>query len=385
MEQTATDTKRTFERNSAFELLRIFAILFIIAHHFSVHGGFYFAGLEQTSLVVFNKTWIDFIGQLGKVGVNLFILISSFFLIDNTRFKTKKFLSLLLEMLTFGIVIGVAFFFKNKTEFSIPWLKSLLFPFGSSSWWFMTNYLLLYLFSPLLNRGIRGLNKKAHLILTIVFLVIWSLLPTLIAKDYAFTNIGWFITLYLVGSYIKLYDVSLKMKPWAGILLSIGIFVTWFVCKFLFARYYAGGNYYLSRLQTWFNLINMNNAGQVLATFIMFLSFKDIKMRNIKPINFVASTCLAIYLFHDHDNIRHYLWIDLFKNASWAASKYLFIYSIGIILLVFVVGFAIGVVYRYTFGLGYNALLNLLDRKCLYKIDDAFNKPKEEVEDNSSD
>lgn len=379
MDQT-TDTKRTFERNSAFELLRIFAILFIIAHHFSVHGGFNFAALEQTTTVVFNGTWIDFLGQLGKVGVNLFVLISSFFLIDNTRFKTKKFLGLLLEMLTFGIIIGLIFFFKNKTEFSVPWLKSLLFPFGSSTWWFMTNYLLLYLFSPLLNRGIRALNKQAHLILTIVFLVIWSLLPTLIGKDYAFTNIGWFITLYLIGSYIKIYDISLKMKPWAGILLSIGIFITWFAIKFVFSYYYKGGDYFLTRLLSWFNLITMNNSVQVLAVIIMFLAFKDIKMKNIKPINFVASTCLAIYLFHDHGNIRYFLWIELFKNAAWSSSVYLFIYSLGIILLVFVVGFVIGVIYRFTFGLGYNALLNLFDKKCLYKIDNCFNKPKEENE-----
>ena len=67
------------ERNSAFEILRLIAILFIIAHHFANHGGFNFAILEQTSLVVFNGAWIDFIEQLGKVGVNLFLLISAYF------------------------------------------------------------------------------------------------------------------------------------------------------------------------------------------------------------------------------------------------------------------------------------------------------------------
>ena len=365
------------ERNSAFEILRLIAILFIIAHHFANHGGFNFAILEQTSLVVFNGAWIDFIEQLGKVGVNLFLLISTYFLIDNTHFRVRKFLALLLEMLTFSIIIGVIFFFVNKREFDLPWLKSVLFPFGSSAWWFMTNYLLLYLLSPLLNLGLRAMNKKAHLILIIVFLVIWSLIPTLIQKDYAFTNLGWFITIYLIGSYIRLYDVSLKMKSWLGILLSVGIFLTWFAIKFIFNYYYKGGNYYLTRMLNWFNLININNSLQVVATIIMFLAFKSIKMKSIKPINFVASTCLASYLFHDHGEIRHYLWLKLFKNAEWSASSNLFIYSIGVILLVFVVGIVIGIVYRYTFGLGYNALLNVLDKKCLYKIDNAFNKKEE--------
>ena len=385
MEQTAIISERKQERNSAFEILRLFAILFIIAHHFATHGSFNFGALEQTSTVIFNGAWIDFIRQLGKIGVNLFILISSFFLIDNTRFKTKKFIAFLLEMLTFSIVIGVTFFFINKSTFDWEWLKSLLMPFGSSSWWFMTNYLLLYLFSPLLNRGIKALNKQAHLILTITFLVIWSLIPTLLQRDYAFTNLGWFITLYLIGSYIKIYDVTLNMKSWAGILLSVGIFVSWFLIKFVFNHYYKGGNYFLTRILYWFDLYVMNNSVQVVATVILFIAFKNIKMRNIKPINFVAATCLASYLFHDHGNIRHYLWIDLFKNATWSSSVYLFIYSLGVIFAVFLVGIIIGIVYRYTFGLGYNALLNLLDRKCLYRIDNAFNKPKEETEVNSID
>ena len=385
MEQTVSINKTKVERNSAFEILRLIAILFIIAHHFAQHGGFNFGTLEQTTTVIWNGAWIDFIKQLGKIGVNLFILISSFFLIDNTRFKTKKILGLLLQMLTFSIVIGVTFFFVKHYTFDWEWLKSMLLPFGSSMWWFMTNYLLLYLFSPLLNRGIRALNKKAHLILIIVFLVIWSLIPTLLQRDYAFTNLGWFITIYLIGSYIKIYDVSLKMKPILGILLSVGIFVSWFLIKFVFSYYYHGGNYFLSRMLQWFDLYVMNNSVQVAATIILFLVFKGIQMKNVKAINFIAATCLASYLFHDHGYIRHYLWIELFKNATWSSSVYLFIYSLGVILAVFVAGIIIGIVYRYTFGLGFNALLNLLDKKCLYKIDDAFNKPKEEVEDNSID
>ena len=122
----------------------------------------------------------------------------------------------------------------------------------------------------------------------------------------------------------------------------------------------------------------MNNAVQVTATIIMFLSFKNIKMKSIKSINVVASTCLASYLFHDHGEIRHYLWIKLFKNATWSTSPNLFIYSIGVILLVFVVGIIVGLIYRYTFAKAYNALLNVADKKFLYKIDNVFNESNKE-------
>ena len=81
MEETAALNNKKPERNSAFEILRLIAIIFIIAHHFANHGGFNFGALEQTSLVIFNKTWMDFIEQLGKVGVNLFVLIQDYYLL----------------------------------------------------------------------------------------------------------------------------------------------------------------------------------------------------------------------------------------------------------------------------------------------------------------
>ena len=55
---------------------------------------------------------------------------------------------------------------------------------------------------------------------------------------------------------------------------------------------------------------------------------KGIKMKEIKPINYIASFTLGIYLFHDHIDMRKFLWITLFKNASFAASPLLILYSI---------------------------------------------------------
>jgi len=376
-EMTPTLNKKV-ERNSAFEILRIIAIIFIIAHHFSNHGGFSFGGLEQTSLIIFNKTWIDFIAQLGKVGVNLFVLISGFYLIDNTHFKIKKLLSLVLQMLIFSIVIGVIFLIKDKGEFNTLFVKQLLFPVGREAWWYMTFYLLMYLFSPLLNLGIKAMNKKMHLVFIVILVVIWSLLPTLIGYGYGFSNFGWFITLYLIASCIKLYDVKLKIKPWLGILLSVGIFLIWFFIKFAINLHYEGGKYIVNRILTWFNLININNFVQLVSVLILFVAFKEIKMRSIKFINLIASTTLTVYLIHDHGDIRHYLWIDLFKNASYASSPNLFIYSIGVILLVFVICVILGLIYRYSIGLGINKFLNILDKKCLYKVDNIFNNKASE-------
>ena len=67
-------------RNSAIELLRIISMIMIVFHHFAVHGGFDFgASLSPTHF------WYNFILMGGKIGVNVFVLISGYYLIDNDK------------------------------------------------------------------------------------------------------------------------------------------------------------------------------------------------------------------------------------------------------------------------------------------------------------
>lgn len=373
MENTNNIIAKPTSRNSAFELLRIIAIFLIIAHHFSVHGGFEFAGLQNSGIILLNRIWIDFIAQFGRAGVNLFVLISAFFLSGSTHFKTKKVLLIISEMVTFSLVFGVVFLVINHSELSISSLISIIFPFGSATWWFMTYYLLMYLFSPLLNLAIKSMGKKMHLAFVIILLILWSFLPTLLKINYGFTNFGWFITLYLVASFINIYDVNIRFKSWLGILLAIGIFISSFLIMSSIEFFLPADNYFSPRIITWFKLKDMNNIFQVVGTIILFLSFKKLHLKSNVVVNYIASTTLAIYLFHDHNNVRDFLWIQLFKNSTFASSTYLIPYSIGVIIAVFLLGFIVGVLYRYSLYIGFNKVLSLLDKKILYKFDNIFN------------
>ena len=70
--QNIIKNKLKINRQSNIELLRIIAMIFIIAHHFAVHGGFNFS----TDIITVNSLWIQFIKIGGKIGVNIFVLIS---------------------------------------------------------------------------------------------------------------------------------------------------------------------------------------------------------------------------------------------------------------------------------------------------------------------
>ena len=69
------------QRNSSIELLRIISMVMIMFYHFSIHGHFDFA----TASVSVSRLWLNFISMGGKIGVDLFVLISGYYLISDTK------------------------------------------------------------------------------------------------------------------------------------------------------------------------------------------------------------------------------------------------------------------------------------------------------------
>lgn len=88
-------------RKSNLELLRIFAMLLIVAHHFAVHTNFQF----PSSFTTINRAWIQFIVIGGKIGVNIFVLISGYFMVNTVTMKWNK---------VFKIWSLLVFFCRNK-------------------------------------------------------------------------------------------------------------------------------------------------------------------------------------------------------------------------------------------------------------------------------
>lgn len=73
--------KEIKKKNSAFELLKILAMLKIIGNHLIAHNAFN----VDTDIIglTFNKVFFQFIGN-GFIGSNLFFMISAWFLCTKT-------------------------------------------------------------------------------------------------------------------------------------------------------------------------------------------------------------------------------------------------------------------------------------------------------------
>ena len=205
---------------------------------------------------------------------------------------------------------------------------------GLYKYWFATSYILLYIFSPYLNILINVIDKKKHLMLIFLLVVIWSVIPTFTTAMLNFSSIGWFATLYIIAAYIRLYpnnwfekskiNIFMCLSTYMLILLSIIVFDIIGVKHSIFssqATYFTGEN----KLPLLFCAITL------------FLGFKNIEIRSYKIVNIIASSMFGVYLIHDNDLVRHFLWMDVFKNSSYYQSPCLVLHAISVILVVFFV------------------------------------------------
>ncbi|MCR5031669.1 MAG: hypothetical protein K6A92_02280, partial [Lachnospiraceae bacterium] len=144
-------------RESSFELLRIIAMLMIIAHHYYNKGGL--ATLVGDDLG--NKVAVLFLGQGGKAAVILMILITGYFCVRKDC-KPYHLLRTECAMQLYGLVFFFIACGIGEETFKISGLVKNLFPFMFARYWFMTAYILLFLMLPYMNKGLLMLDRKEH-------------------------------------------------------------------------------------------------------------------------------------------------------------------------------------------------------------------------------
>nr|WP_293728848.1 acyltransferase family protein [uncultured Phascolarctobacterium sp.] len=166
------------KRDSNIELLRILAILMIIASHFSLHGIFRSTQFQNNLIVA------DFFNQfiaasliLGDVGVGIFFTITGYFYSCKEKIMlNKKIIAAIISYSVLNVVIIFLFGFNvlptlSNKELVKYILKMLLMPITSSTWWFASAYIyLIVLISPLVNSRIKNTSKKGYYILVVLML-----------------------------------------------------------------------------------------------------------------------------------------------------------------------------------------------------------------------
>ena len=65
--------------------------------------------------------------------------------------------------------------------------------------------------------------------------------------------------------------------------------------------------------------------------FALFFFFKDLKVKKMPMINFLATGTFGVLLIHDHNFFRSVLWKDILKTDLWYGSSKFVIYALRLI------------------------------------------------------
>lgn len=303
----------------------------IVAHHFSVHGDFVFPLNQITA----NRLWIQLIAMGGKIGVDIFVLISGYFLIECPNIKIAKCLKLWLQMLSYSLGIYICYGVFSGNGFHIGQLIRAALPIASGQWWFASTYFVLYLISPLVNKLLRSLDKKTYQKMIVAMLLMWSIIPTMGCGLFESNSLIWFICLYSISGYIRLWDGSffqMETKKSIGVaVFFVGLsYLSVVVLDLLGMRIPFFGEHAI-------HFYGDRSILMFAVALFLFIGFKNWKFEYHKYINVISSATFGVYLIHDHGLMRGFLWWKIFRNADFAGSPYLVVYSIAVICLVYAV------------------------------------------------
>ncbi len=320
-------------RNSSVELFRIISMLIIIAHHYVVNSGL-LEVINESNHLEENDIFLLLFGWGGKTGINCFILVTGYYMCTS-KITLKKYIKLLSERYFYAIVFFFIFLVTGYMTFSIKDFLKVLIPFFNISDGFVSCFLLFYLLIPFLNKLIRVLNEKEHAILLLILLFIYTILPSFMKATVTFNYVTWFCVLYFIASFLRLYSKKWmeNTRLWAALTI-ISLLLSW-TNVVLFA--YIGK--IIKNTEITYFLVSDSNKVLALTTGITaFMLFKNIKLKQHKWINLIASSTFGVLLIHaNSDAMRQWLWKDMLQNVTFYNSSYLILHAIISVLVVFVV------------------------------------------------
>lgn len=280
------------KRNANIELLRIAAMYSVIVLHALAWSGARWLNSEACF-------WAYNLPEaLCICAVNIFVLISGFFLVSS-KFRARNVFRVAIGGVWIYSVIFTALKIAINPEIaSRSVYLGMFMPFITNKYWFVNSYVALYILSPFINRAIHGLSRRQLSCLTLTLVVIFSLrgtfLPTTWSQDNtAGLNIISFVTLYCIGAWIRLcYKPDGKSLKFILIYLSSALLITASKRAMLALGMSEGMSEKLYAYSSVFVY------AEAVSLFLAVLNTKAIEGRASELINSCAKHSFSVYIIH---------------------------------------------------------------------------------------
>ena len=257
-------------------------------------------------------TFLTAFGMWGKTGINIFILISSYFMCTSSL-TIRRYCKVAFEWIFYNYVIYLIMLtagYETISPFRIFRLVFSPFIYANGSGCFTSSFLMFYLCIPFLNMFISSITKEQYKKFVLFLLFLFSVLSTFFYNTIIFGEVFWFIAVYFIGGFLRLHppkwSVNLR-QSFRLLLLSLLLgYMSVIGCAFLQLKFQ------IINLPLTFFVLDANKLGAILVGVFLFATFRNLHVEYSKLINLVAKTTFGILMIHaNSDAWRTFMWHDL--------------------------------------------------------------------------
>lgn len=331
------------KRQSNFELLRIIAMCMIIAMHYITKG------MQIEKLSVDNSAFNLFywlIYAFCTVSVNVYVLISGYFMVDS-NWRIGKVVKLWIQVLCYSILVPLVLGIIGVVDIAsldFGTIQQIILPITYEHYWFATAYVMMYLLSPVLAMAVKNMGRvqlrNVILVMLVVFCGFKSVNPYLIPWDKYGCDFAWFICLFLIAGYIRMYGIEFFDSRIKAFMVYIGFSILTFAIALSasFAVRITGKFEYYMDMTYCYNYITVLVAS--VGLFYVFIHTKiggDAEGKLSVLINRIAGYTFGIYLLHENILLRE-MWPKVLGIDAANGKWWQIIHMLLCILIIFAVG-----------------------------------------------
>ena len=296
-------------RDSSIELLRILMMFLVVSHHYVVNSGV--SQLLLDSQKPLNVVFISLWGAWGKMAINVFVLITGYFMCTQDL-TARRFLKIFLEYMFYAVVIFFVLSLLGFESFSFRRMANVCFDmFSTVDIYFTASFMWFYLGIPIYNRLLSAISQREHLSMTIGLLLMFVIPSTFFRNGNVFHHVFWYMTLYFVGAIIRRspYRWMQNNKVCVPMLVMFVAVPSLFIITS--SMRLIGG---IWRMRAIFMINESNRLFAFLIGLFIFLVFKNYRVPQSRVINTVAQTMFGVLCIHaSSDAMRKLLWQDIFN------------------------------------------------------------------------
>lgn len=309
------------KRLTGLDYLRVLCVVMIILGHM----------ITQTDIKNTNNIYCQILnfgfGKWHRLAINCFVMISAWFLVDK-KYNNYRVFSVWWKTFIYSLTVTSIVYLLGFVPFSITYMVQSALPIMGRPEWYMCEYILLLLLSPFLNKALNEWETRTTKSLLVIMGCGMVAISTLFPIQYTppfFSELMWFIFLYLLIGYLKRRGYSISRKKCASAII-LGYLLLAFPTPF--------SDYYMNHYEA---------LPCFMVSFGLFYLFKDLQLRENVLVREIAGASGAIYILHQVPVFWRYmgqwsLWDGVFNLSAKTGEAGIILYVICVLIVIIVFG-----------------------------------------------